>query len=71
MAVPGEGPHLELSWYSSIASSILRSATCSSSQQLSGGRPPLDTPTLMAPRVGWKRIPIALRRSCTLRTVQT
>ena len=38
---------------------ISASTAGSSSQTESGGRPPLLSPKLMAPRVGWKRMPIS------------
>ena len=35
----------------------------SSSTTLSGGSPPLDSPTLIAPRAAWKRMPICAAAS--------
>ena len=54
---------LLLSWNCSIARCMSARQAASSSVQESGGRPPLLWPRLMAPRVGWKRMPISLSRA--------
>lgn len=52
--------YLVLSWYSSMTRRMSARQASSSSHTLSGGRPPLLLPKLMAPLVGWNLMPISL-----------
>ena len=47
----------EASWNPSTTRTKSRRMSASASTRLSGGSPPALSPTLIAPRVGWKRIP--------------
>ena len=53
--------HLLLSWNSSMRRFMSARQTLSSSVQESGGRPPLLSPKLIAPLVGWNLMPISLQ----------
>ena len=50
--------HLLLSWYSPMQRRMSARMSGSCSTKSSGGMPPLLTPRLMAPRTGWKRMPM-------------
>ncbi len=47
----------EASWYFSITRWLSFRMKGSSSTQSSGGRPPLDSPSDIEPRLAWKRTP--------------